>query len=56
MRGEGAVVDVVACLGALAEGGELMRLDAGAFQVAPVARAETIGVQVAQSVYGSMTK
>ena len=33
---------------------EVDRLDGGAFQVAPGARAETIGAQVAQAVYGEL--
>jgi len=39
---------------ALASGLESPQLDAGAFHVAPNARAETIGAQVAQSVYGGL--
>ena len=33
---------------------EVERLDGGAFQVAPGAKTETIGAQVAQAVYGEL--
>ena len=33
-----------------------LRLDAGAFNVAPESRADSIGVQIAQAVHGGLTK
>lgn len=41
---------------ALASGLETERLDAGAFQVAANSRAETIGAQVAEAVYGGLKR
>ena len=41
---------------ALTQSVEMERLDGGAFQVAPAARAETIGAQVAQTVYGELKR
>ncbi len=38
----------------LTSGGELTRLHGGSFNVAPGAKAEAIGTQIAQSVYGGM--
>ncbi|HEX8237089.1 MAG TPA: hypothetical protein VF600_14115 [Abditibacteriaceae bacterium] len=40
----------------LAQGGEMARLNAGAFQVAPGARSDTIGTQVAQSVHRGLSQ
>ncbi len=40
----------------LAQGGETAHLDGGAFEVAPRSGAETVGGQVAQAVYGGLTK
>ncbi len=40
----------------LAGGGEINRLDGGAFQVAPNSRPETIGTRVAQAVYGGLKR
>ncbi|HEY0172922.1 MAG TPA: hypothetical protein VGB98_18025 [Pyrinomonadaceae bacterium] len=36
----------------LARGGEIARLDGGAFQTAPRAKADSTGEQIAQAVYG----
>ena len=36
----------------LAEGGEIVSVDGAAFEVAPRSRAEAVGAQVAQAVYG----
>ena len=35
---------------------ETLRLDAGAFNVAPESRADSIGAQIAQAVHGGLTK
>lgn len=35
---------------------ELVQIDAGAFEVKPNAKSETIGVQVAQAIYGGMSR
>ena len=40
----------------LADGGEISRLNGGAFQVALNSRPETIGAKVAQAVYGGLKK
>ena len=40
----------------LAQGGEVARLEGGAFEVAADARPTAIGVQVAQSVYGGLNR
>ncbi len=40
----------------LSQGHEIARLDAGSFNVKTGARAEAIGTQVAQSVYGGMKR
>lgn len=40
----------------LTQEGEISNLDGGAFNIAPGAKAETIGAQVAKSVYGSIKK
>jgi hypothetical protein len=39
----------------LAQGSETQRLDGGSFEVKPGSRAEAIGVQVAQAVYGGLS-
>ena len=39
----------------LREGSEIERLDGGAFEVKPGSGAETIGVQVAQTMYGGLS-
>ena len=36
----------------LAQGGEVASVDGGAFEVAPGSRAQVVGAQVAQAVYG----
>jgi hypothetical protein len=38
--------------GWLSQGGEVERLDGGAFEMPPGSKAETVGVRVAQAVYG----
>jgi len=38
----------------LADGGEIASVDGGAFEVAPGARAEVVGAQVAKAVYGGL--
>jgi len=38
----------------LAEGGEIASVDGGAFEVAPGARAEVVGVEVAKAVHGGL--
>ena len=40
----------------LAPGGEVASLDGGAFEVEPGSTAEAIGVQVAQAVYGGLSR
>lgn len=40
----------------LAQSVEVESLDGGAFQVAPGARAETIGAQVALAIYGELNR
>jgi len=40
----------------LAGGGEIDRLDGGAFQAAPDSRPETIGAGVARAVYGGLKR
>ncbi len=40
----------------LSQAGALARLDAGAFEVAPDAKPEVIGVQVAQAVYRGLSR
>jgi len=40
----------------LARQGAIARLDGGAFQVAPSAKADAIGSQVAQAVYGGLIR
>ncbi len=40
----------------LARGGDFSRLDGGTFEAAPGAKAETIGAQVAQKVYGGLNR
>jgi len=40
----------------LAQGSEIERLDGGTFEVKPGSRAEAIGVQVAQAVYGGLSR
>jgi len=42
--------------GWLAQGGEIASLDGGAFDVAAGSRAENIGAQVAQAVYGGLER
>ena len=41
---------------AVAAGGEVARLDAGAIQVAPGSTAETVGLQVAQVLHGGLNR
>jgi hypothetical protein len=41
-------------LSSLTQDGAIVRLDGRRFQVAPDAKAETIGAQIAQAVYGGM--
>lgn len=36
--------------------GEIDHLDSGAFEVAPKARAQPIGAQVAQTIYGGLSR
>ena len=38
----------------LAQGGEVASVDGGAFEVAPGARAQVVGAQVAKAVYGGL--
>ena len=38
----------------LAQGGEIVSVDDGAFEVAPGSRAEAVGAQVAKAVYGGL--
>ncbi len=38
--------------GALGQGGEVSRLDGGMFNVTAGAKAEVVGTQIAQSIYG----
>lgn len=38
----------------LAEGGEIGRLDAGAFEMASGAKPEVVGTQIAQAIYGGL--
>jgi len=38
----------------LARGGDIGRLDGGSFEAKPGSRAETIGIQAARAVYGSL--
>jgi len=38
----------------LVQGGEIASVDGGAFEVAPGARAEVVGAQVAKAVYGGL--
>ncbi len=40
----------------LAQGGDIGCLDGGAFEVAPSSNAGAIGVQVAQAVYGGLSR
>ncbi len=40
----------------LSDGGEIERLDGGAFKMKQGSRPETIGAQVARAVYGGKTK
>jgi hypothetical protein len=40
----------------LAQGGEIAHLDGGAFEVVPGAKAEAIGTQIAQAVYGGLRR
>jgi hypothetical protein len=40
----------------LAEGGAIVSVDAGAFEVAPGSRAEAVGAQVAKAVYGGLRR
>jgi len=40
----------------LARGGEMAHLDGGSFEVAPSSRAEVIGSQVAQALYGELNR
>jgi len=40
----------------LAREGEIARLDGGAFQVAPSIKADAIGSQIAQAVYGALIR
>ena len=40
----------------LLQGGEVARLDGGAFELAPGSNAEMTGNQVAQAVYGGLTR
>jgi hypothetical protein len=54
---EGALAHLLAERGippALSQGGEINRLNGGAFTVAPGARPEAIGVQIAQAIYGGL--
>jgi hypothetical protein len=39
----------------LAQGSEVERLDGGAFEVAHGSKAEAVGVQVAQAIYGGLS-
>jgi hypothetical protein len=40
----------------LAREGEIARLDGGEFQVAPSAKADAIGAQIARAVYGGLVR
>jgi hypothetical protein len=40
----------------LAEGGEIVSVDGGAFEVATGSRAETVGAQVSKAVYGGLRR
>jgi len=40
----------------LAQGSEVILLDGGTFEVAPGAKPEAIGTQVAQAVYGGLSR
>lgn len=40
----------------LAQNGEVARLDGGAFEVAPGSKAEAVGAQVAEAVYGGLNR
>jgi hypothetical protein len=40
----------------LERGGEIARVDAGAFEVAPGSRAEAVGAEVAKAVYGGLRR
>lgn len=40
----------------LAQGGEIAHLDGGAFEVSPGAKVETVGVQIAQTIYGGFSR
>jgi hypothetical protein len=40
--------------GGLGQGGEVSRLDGGTFNVAVGAKAEVVGTQIAQSIYGGL--
>jgi len=42
--------------GWLTQGGEVERLDGGTFETAPGSQADTVGVQVAQALYGGLAK
>jgi hypothetical protein len=42
--------------GWLAEGGEIGRVDGGAFEMTPGSKAGTIGTQVAHAIHGGLTK
>lgn len=40
----------------LAQNGEVARLDGSAFEVAPGSKAEAVGAQVAEAVYGGLNR
>lgn len=40
----------------LAHGGEMARLDAGTFQLAMDSKANAVGIQIAQAVYGGLSR
>lgn len=40
----------------MSEGGEVARLDGGAFQSAPGSRPQATGVEIAQAVYGRLSR
>ena len=40
----------------LTQGGEMARLDGGAFEVKPGSGAEAVGVQVARAVFGGLSR
>ena len=40
----------------LAQGGEVANVDGGVFEVAPGARADVVGAQVAQAAYGGLRR